>query len=76
LADAHEAQKYYGIALKSMESLVGMDAVVVAVAHKTYKEAGLEAIAALCSAEKAIVVDIKGVFSPDAQAGKVVYWRL
>ena len=76
LADAHEAQKYYGIALKSMESLAGMDAVVVAVAHKTYKEAGLEAIAALCSAEKAIVVDIKGVFSPDAHSGKVVYWRL
>ncbi len=77
LANADEAQKYYGITLKKMENLTGLDAVVVAVAHRAYKKAGFEAIAALCSDGEAIVVDLKGVFSPaEARTGKVVYWRL
>jgi len=77
LAEAGEAQQYYGIKLKAMEDLTGMDAVIVAVAHDAYKKAGLGSIAALCSGSDAIIVDLKGVFNPaEGQADKVTYWRL
>jgi UDP-N-acetyl-D-galactosamine dehydrogenase len=77
LADADEARRYYGIELQAMEALTGLDAVVVAVAHKAYQEAGLGSIAGLCSQGNAIVVDIKGVFGPnEAQAVQGGYWRL
>ncbi len=77
LADGGEAQKYYGITLKEMEDLKGLDAVIVAVAHNAYKKAGFDSILALCAKDEAIVLDLKGVFNPvDAQAGKVNYWRL
>jgi len=77
LADAGEAQKYYGIELKELGNLTGLDAVIVAVAHRAYKKAGFKSIAALCSGSEAIVVDLKGIFSPaEAQNGKVAYWRL
>ncbi len=77
MADAKEAQKYYGLELTAIDKLENIDAVIVAVAHKTYRELGLTKISELCSNNHPIVIDVKGVFDPkEAENKKIAYWRL
>jgi len=77
LADLEEAAEYYGVQLKPMEALTGMDAVIVAVKHKKYTALGLSNIARLCRRPLPVVVDIKGAFSAaTAKKLKILYWRL
>ena len=77
LADADEASDYYGIALKDLEDLTGVDAVVVAVGHHQYLKMGLVRLAGLCAAGRAIVVDVKSVFEPvNAEREGIRFWRL
>jgi len=77
LADAKEAKNYYNLELKEMDDLEGVDAVIVAVIHRPYREMGLEKIAGLCSRGTPIIVDVKSGFSPkDVEKMGMVYWRL
>jgi UDP-N-acetyl-D-galactosamine dehydrogenase len=77
LADSDEAKRYYGLDLASMDAIKGVDAVVVAVMHKSYREMGLEGIAGLCSDGNPIVVDVKSSLDENqAKTMDVVYWRL
>jgi len=77
LADPEEAKQYYGIDLKPLEDLSGVDAVIVAVKHDAYLQMGLSEISRLCTNHKAVVIDIKGAFSPEeAEKSDILYWRL
>ena len=77
LADPGEARLYYGVELQPLETINGSDAVILAVAHKIYKKDGLEGIASLCNDSNALVIDVKGCFSPEeADKMGVTYWRL
>jgi UDP-N-acetyl-D-galactosamine dehydrogenase len=77
LADPEEAQSYYGVNLKSLEQLEGVDALVVAVAHRPYRQMGLQKLAELCSNGRAVVVDVKSSFDPQtAKENEIAYWRL
>jgi UDP-N-acetyl-D-galactosamine dehydrogenase len=77
LADAVEAKKYYGIELDSMEKIAGVDAVIVAVIHKMYRELGLMEISRLCTNGYPLVIDVKGAFRPsESEKQKINYWRL
>lgn len=77
MADAEEAKAFYGIELKNLDSLKGVDAVIAAVTHKYYKELDLSDIAGLCTNGPPILLDIKGAFSPDkAKEQNIIYWRL
>ena len=77
LADPEEARQYYGIDLKPFENLEGVDAVIVAVKHDAYLKLGLSEIGRLCRNHKAVVIDIKGAFSPEeAEKSNILYWRL
>jgi UDP-N-acetyl-D-galactosamine dehydrogenase len=77
LADPEEARAYYGVELKSLDQLQGVDALVAAVSHQPYTEMGLTKLASLCSGNRAIVVDVKSAFDPHtAQENGIVYWRL
>jgi len=77
MADPEEAKTFYDIELKPWEELSGVDAVIVAVIHNTYKDKGLKNIAGLCSGENPLVFDIKGAFSVDeAKKEKITYRRL
>jgi UDP-N-acetyl-D-galactosamine dehydrogenase len=77
LADSREAKQYYGLELVSLESLKGVDAVVVAVMHRDYARLGLHGIAGLCTNGRAIVVDVKGAFdAAEAQELEITYWKL
>ena len=77
LADAKEVKKYYRLDLRSMKTLEGVDAVIVTVRHRLYKELGLSKIAALCHGKAPIVIDVKGAFSQnEAKKMNITYWRL
>ncbi len=67
-----------GQALECMDDAAGVDAVIVAVMHEEYKKLGLSEIAGLCKKEgPALVVDVKGAFSPaEAKEKGIEYWRL
>ena len=77
LADPDEAKAYYGVDLKTLDQLKGVDALVVAVSHKPYRDMGLARLAGLCGGERAVVVDVKSAFEPgDAEKEGINYWRL
>ncbi len=77
MADPVESEKYYGVKLRDMGEIVGMDAVIMAVSHDEYLKMGLPGIAAMCGDSAPVVLDVKGVFTPaEAEKNNVNYWRL
>ena len=77
LADPIEAKGYYGIDLCTLDDLNGVDGVVLAVVHDAYRNMQISDIAGLCSTEPALLIDVKGVFSPQqAEELGITYWRL
>ena len=77
LADPEEARKYYGVDLQPLDQIRDLDAVILAVMHREYREEGLKGIAARCADSNALVIDVKGCFRPEeAQKLAVTYWRL
>ncbi|MFP4307921.1 MAG: nucleotide sugar dehydrogenase [Desulfococcaceae bacterium] len=77
LADPEEAEKYFGIRLRTLSELNGVDGVILAVTHRTYRDMGLPGIAQLCSTGSSMVIDVKSAFSPaEAKALNIRYWRL
>ncbi len=76
-ASAEEAYHQYGLKLQPLNQIRGVDAVILAVAHREYQELGLRKIAALCSDGDSPVVDVKGMFShEEAKKLNINYWRL
>ena len=77
LADPDEALKYYAIDLQPLNKIKDLDAIILAVMHREYREQGLEAIAGRCGDGRALVIDVKGCFSPqEAHKLGITYWRL
>jgi UDP-N-acetyl-D-galactosamine dehydrogenase len=74
MADPGEALDYYGIHLAELEAMHGVDAVVLAVAHRAYLSMGTHGLADLCGATP-LVMDVKAALDP-ADTDGVVYWRL
>ena len=78
-ADADEAKRLYGIEFTPMAKIRDCDAVILAVAHESYKSldmADLEALYADTGKAK-VLTDLKGVLDKKAyvDAG-YLYWRL
>lgn len=77
LAEPQEARRLYNIGLVPLKSIKDVDAVVLAVAHSTYKSMGVQRIAGLCRKEQPILLDVKAVFAPEsAISNGINYWRL
>lgn len=77
LADPEEAKAYYGLDLKSLDQLAGVDAIILAVPHEAYETLGLNEILKLGADGDPIVIDLKSIF--DLKAAKRLsskYWRL
>ncbi|MCA9997607.1 MAG: nucleotide sugar dehydrogenase [Anaerolineales bacterium] len=76
-ADADEARRLYGLTLSRLDMLTDIDALIVAVGHREYAALGAAGLAALCTVEKPVLVDVKGGFAAEdaAQLG-FNYWRL
>lgn len=76
LADPVEAKHEYGISLVAMEKLKPAAAVVVAVAHKSYREMLLETLNRLMD-KNPVLIDVKGIFNSETlRKNGVRLWRL
>jgi len=62
LANSFEVKQEYGINLKKLEDLFSVDALVIAVAHKEYREMKLSDIKKMLISEKAILADLKALY--------------
>ncbi len=76
LADAEEARHEYGVDLMPMASLAPADAVIVAVAHREYRELPQSGLAKLMKPNP-VLVDVKGILDQRTirDAG-IRLWRL
>ena len=76
VADSAEAEHEYGISLTNWEDLPKAEAVVLAVAHKHYDEAGVEELSKIVG-DNGTIIDVKSTLDREAyQAGGIELWRL
>ncbi len=80
IADAYEAEQQFGIHFVNLDELCDLDAIIVAVSHKEYRDLrtrDMEVMFNRLSGAKHIIMDIKGIFNqemfPDRE---YIYWRL
>ncbi len=76
LVDPAEAKLELNVELSPDGALEPADCVVLAVAHKSYREKGWKGVTALLSSEGGVVVDVKGMLPRDAIPAGVQLWRL
>lgn len=62
-ADKDEVFNEYGLKLNSIEELSAVDALVVAVGHKSYREMGLDLLKSMIKSEKPVLADLKALYS-------------
>jgi UDP-N-acetyl-D-galactosamine dehydrogenase len=76
LADKVECQHKYGIALTALADLPAADAVIVAVAHDEYRQAGWSLVTESLRYSRGLVMDIKTIFDRDKVPPGIQLWRL
>ena len=76
-ADAAEAKRLYGVEFVNMDTIRGMDAVVLAVAHSDFSTLTLSDLDCFFGDGRKVLLDIKGLLCREEfeQAG-YSYWRL
>jgi UDP-N-acetyl-D-glucosamine/UDP-N-acetyl-D-galactosamine dehydrogenase len=75
VASAPEAMREYGVKLASIEDLVGLDGVVLAVSHKGYLRLGQSGIQAMIR-DGGVLVDVKSVLDPARAERGIRYWSV
>ena len=76
-ADAAEAEQLYGIKFVEVDHVKNMDAVVLAVAHDTFKSLTMTDMDAFYAEGKKVLLDIKGLLNrKEYEAAGYSYWRL
>lgn len=76
IADPRDARREYGIALEPWEDLPVCDALVVAVAHRQFRDRSLSDYQAKLNG-RGVLVDVKSLFDPKAaRATFHRFWRL
>jgi UDP-N-acetyl-D-galactosamine dehydrogenase len=75
LAEPAAAAHEYGVELSPLELLHGLDALVLAVPHRGYRELGAAGLAALL-APSGILLDVKSMLDPAELPAGLAYWSL
>lgn len=75
-ASSSEAFEEYGVELVDTEQLKPAKVVILAVPHRTYLEAGWDAVTACLEGGSGAVLDVKGQLDRDAIPTNVTLWRL
>ena len=76
MADPQEAKSVYGIRLLR-DLPANADAVILAVAHESYVQAGTSALKDMLTPDRGVVIDVKCLYEPDDFDEKNIrYWRL
>ena len=77
IADADEAKRLYGVEFSDMSAVHDMDAVILSVAHDSFKTLTMEDIDGFFGRCKKVLIDIKGMFDRKLfESAGYVYWRL
>jgi UDP-N-acetyl-D-glucosamine/UDP-N-acetyl-D-galactosamine dehydrogenase len=75
-ADGDLLQEEYGLALTPLGKLWPADGVVVAVAHRPYREGGWKLLTTLLKPSGGFVADVPGLLDRDGTPAGVTLWRL
>jgi UDP-N-acetyl-D-galactosamine dehydrogenase len=76
LADAGEAENFYGIALWPLEAMTDLDALIIAVGHKAYKNMPLDKLLIRLK-PNGCIIDIKSILDVSAlKKTGTIFWRL
>ena len=79
-ASERDAMNEYGVRLTKIDNVSDADCVIVAVAHKQFKELSLADIKKLYrfgTDEEKVLIDVKGLYSiKDLKASGMMWWRL
>lgn len=79
-ADSKDAEREYGISLTELADVKDADCVIVAVAHKEFKDLNLDSIKALYADkpdEEKVLLDVKGLYNIDElRRSGLKWWRL
>lgn len=77
-AEASEIEKEYGVVLNNFAEFVDLDALIIAVDHKEYKELSIKNYLEMFKKDykKPIVLDIKGTLNREEAEENFDYWRL
>ena len=75
LVAADAAMAEYALALVTLEPLRELDALVLAVPHRTYLELGEQGLAAML-APAGVLVDVRSALDPDRLPTGIAYWSL
>jgi UDP-N-acetyl-D-galactosamine dehydrogenase len=76
LADPGEAEDYYGIKLQNLDDLKDLGVLVLAVAHREYREMSLDTLISRI-APQGCLIDVKAVCDlAEIKASGVRFWRL
>jgi UDP-N-acetyl-D-galactosamine dehydrogenase len=76
MADDHLLAEEYGLALTALDQLKPADAVVVAVAHRDYRESGWALVSKLLKPGGGFVADVPALLDRAATPPAVTLWRL
>ncbi len=77
IAEPEEAVAEYGIHLQEWNELKNVDGLVIAVAHRTYTEMGLQALLKpLRDQQDGVVIDVKSLLDQEKLPKTLKYWRL
>ena len=76
-ADAEEAKHLYGVEFVDMATIKDMDAVVLAVAHDSFKDISLADMDKFFGEGKKVLLDLKGLLDRNEyEQADYIYWRL
>ena len=75
-ADPQDADRKYGVMLTPEHELLPASAVILAMPHKQYKEAGWKLIQPLLHRQGGMVFDVKGILEQQGKPENVELWRL
>ena len=76
MVTAEDVQEEYGLELASREDLVDLDAVILAVAHRSFLQQGTEDLVAMLKDRQGCLLDVKAVLDPAGLPASVQYWSL
>ncbi len=78
IAPKEEAKKEYGIILEDENCIKNMDAVIVAVGHKEYREMKIEKLRKYFNPvySRPLLIDVKSIFNREKAEKEYDYWRL
>lgn len=76
MADSHDAMHEYGLSLTKLGDLKAADAVILAVGHKPYVDAGWPMIQKLLAGGRGLVLDIKHKLNRTEVPEGIELWRI